>query len=69
VETTCSGIQEQAFVFPGCFHFPAAMPQHDLRILRGKFRAEATSAVYGKQTGDVRKLVQERSDLGVKRAP
>ena len=45
------------------------MAQHDLRILCGEFRAEATSAVYGKQTGDVRKLVQERSDLGVKGAP
>jgi hypothetical protein len=45
------------------------MAQHDLRILRGEFRAEATSAVCGKQAGDVRKLVQERSDLSVKRAP
>jgi hypothetical protein len=45
------------------------MAQHDLRILRGEFRSEAASAVCGKQADDVRKLVQERSDLGVKRAP
>jgi hypothetical protein len=45
------------------------MAQHDLRIVRGEFRTEGTSAVYGKQADDVRKLVQERSGLGVKRAP
>ena len=44
------------------------MSQHDLRILRGEFPAEETSAVCGKQADDVRKLVQERKDLGAKRA-
>ena len=44
------------------------MSQHDLGILRGEFPAEETSAVCGKQADDVRKLVQERNDLGAKRA-
>src|ERR1700694_1738586 len=64
----CSGIREQTLVFPGCFHLRATMSQHDLGILRGEFPAEETSAVCGKQADDVRKLVQERKDLGAKRA-
>src|ERR1700737_4299797 len=64
----CSGIQVQAIVFRGCFHFRTAMSQHDLRILRGEFPVEDALAVWWKQADDVRKLVQERTDLGAKRA-
>jgi hypothetical protein len=64
-----SGIEQRVFVFPGGLHFPATMPQHDLRILRGEFRSRDALAVSGKQADDVRKLVQEGSDLGAQRAP
>jgi hypothetical protein len=53
----CSGIQEHTLMFSSCFHFRAAMPQHDLRILRGEFPVRDTFAVGGKQADDVRKLV------------
>jgi len=61
-------MQEQTLAFPGCFHLRATMSQHHLRILSGEFPTDETSSVCWKQTGHVRKLVQERNHLCAKRA-